>query len=187
MLRVWRAVPLIAVLVLAASCSSGEPAEGPDESTDPAAESDFSADIPRASGEPVPSVEGLPTVTLGADGAPTMTPAAGDPPTELVVQPLIAGSGEAVPEGAAVSVQYAGWLWDGTEFDSSWGRGGVPLDARLAPGELIEGWVQGLVGQNVGSQVMLIIPPELGYGDTDMGSIPPNSTLVFVVDILSAS
>lgn len=52
---------------------------------------------------------------------------------------------------------------------------------------MIDGWVQGLVGQPAGSQVLLIIPPELAYGDADQGTIPPGSTLVFVIDILAVS
>ena len=52
---------------------------------------------------------------------------------------------------------------------------------------VIPGWTQGLAGQTVGSQVLLVIPPDLGYGDQASGSIPANSTLVFVVDILAAS
>jgi peptidylprolyl isomerase len=143
---------------------------------------------PRASGEPVTPVEGLPAVSLAEDGAPSIVPLAGsEPPAELVAQTLIEGSGPAVAEGNSVSVQYSGWLWDGTEFDSSWSNGGEPVTFTLAQGQLIDGWVQGLVGQNVGSQVLLVIPPALGYGDTDQGVIPPGSTLIFVVDIIEAA
>ncbi|MDR1152091.1 MAG: FKBP-type peptidyl-prolyl cis-trans isomerase [Bifidobacteriaceae bacterium] len=192
MSHVWRAVPLIAALVLTASCSSGGSPAGEPEAESPAQEASAAggeaAGIPRASGEAVAPAAGLPVVTLADDGTPSIeVPAGTEPPAELTAQTLIKGGGADVAEGAQVSVQYAGWLWDGTEFDSSWGRGGAPLDARLASGELIEGWVQGLVGQTVGSQVMLIIPPALGYGEADMGTIPPNSTLIFVVDILDAS
>ncbi|MDR1295067.1 MAG: FKBP-type peptidyl-prolyl cis-trans isomerase [Bifidobacteriaceae bacterium] len=196
MSHVWRAVPLIAALVLTASCSSGGSPAGESEAETPAqdvasADAEPGTDaggIARATGEAVAPAAGLPVVTLAEDGTPSIeVPTGAEPPAELTVQTLIKGDGAEVGEGAEVSVQYAGWLWDGTEFDSSWSRGGVPLDARLASGELIEGWVQGLVGQTVRSQVMLIIPPELGYGEADMGTIPPNSTLIFVVDILSAS
>src|SRR5660397_242102 len=71
----------------------------------------------RAEGEAVAPVAGLPTVTLAADGTPTLTPATGDPSTTLIAQPLIQGAGAAVPDGQTVTVNYSGWLWDGTQFD----------------------------------------------------------------------
>ncbi|MGN8244513.1 FKBP-type peptidyl-prolyl cis-trans isomerase [Cellulomonas soli] len=139
----------------------------------------------RAEGEAVAPVDGLPTVTLADDGEPSITAATGTAPTELVVQPLITGAGPAVASGQTVTVHYSGWLWDGTAFDSSWGAD--PISVTLGAGQVIDGWDQGLVGQTVGSQVLLVIPPSLGYGDTETGSIPAGSTLVFVVDILDAA
>ncbi|HEX5332772.1 MAG TPA: FKBP-type peptidyl-prolyl cis-trans isomerase [Cellulomonas sp.] len=139
----------------------------------------------RAEGEAVAPVAGLPTVTLAADGSPTLTPVTGTAPTALVAQPLIKGSGAAVTDGQTVTVNYTGWLWDGTKFDSSWG--GSKFTSALTSGSIIDGWIKGLVGQTVGSQVLLVIPPDLAYGATEQGTIPANSTLVFVVDILAAS
>ena len=78
---------------------------------------------------------------------------------------------------------YTGWLLDGTQFDSSWDRG---ASSSFSLDEVITGWKQGLAGHAVGSQVLLVVPPDLGYGDKDSGKIPANSTLVFVVDILAA-
>jgi peptidylprolyl isomerase len=142
-------------------------------------------DVPaRAEGTAVAPAEGLPTITLDEDGAPSITPVTTDAPTELVVQPLIQGAGATVSADQTVVVNYTGWLWDGTQFDSSW-ESGSPMATPLA--NLIPGWSQGLAGQTVGSQVLLIIPPDLGYGETAQGSIPANSTLVFVVDILAAA
>ena len=139
----------------------------------------------RAEGTAVtPLPEGLPTVTLDADGAPSLTTVDGEPPAELVVQPLIQGAGAPVEAGQTLTVQYSGWLWDGTSFDSSWDRGSA---TTFPLSNVIQGWQQGLVGQTVGSQVLLIIPPDLGYGDQESGSIPAGSTLIFVVDILTAS
>ena len=140
----------------------------------------------RATGTPVTPPAGLPTVTLGADGAPTLKPASGAAPTSLVVQPLIQGTGAPVATGQSITVQYSGWLWDGTAFDSSWTKGTPLSGLTIGQNQVIKGWDQGLVGQKVGSQVLLIIPPDLGYGATAQGSIPANSTLVFVVDILAA-
>jgi len=105
---------------------------------------------------------------------------------ELVAQPVIQGEGDLVEVGDSVTVHYTGWLWDGEQFDSSWDRG-APATFRLADGALIDGWVQGLAGQAVGSQVLLVVPSDLGYGDAGTGSIPGGATLVFVVDILAAS
>ena len=83
-----------------------------------------------------------------------------------------------------VNVHYSGWTWDGNQFDSSWERG-RPAEFTVSPQSLIQGFVQALEGVTVGSQVIAIIPPELGYGDTGTGSIPGGATLVFVVDVLS--
>jgi FKBP-type peptidyl-prolyl cis-trans isomerase 2 len=140
----------------------------------------------RAEGTAVTPPEGLPKVTLAENGAPSIEPVEGDAPTELVVQPLITGAGPVVQSGQNVTFHYSGWLWDGTPFDSSWEKGSA-FTTSLGTGQVIKGWDQGLVGQTVGSQVLLVIPPELGYGDTAKDPIPANSTLVFVVDILDAA
>lgn len=139
----------------------------------------------RASGTPVTPPAGLPAVTLGADGKPSIAPVTGTAPTDLVVQPLIKGTGAAVAQGQSVTVKYSGWLWDGTAFDSSWERGGT-FSFTVGAGQVISGWDKGVVGQPVGSQLLLVVPPAEGYGDSANGSIPANSTLVFVVDILDA-
>jgi FKBP-type peptidyl-prolyl cis-trans isomerase 2 len=138
----------------------------------------------RAEGTAVTPPEGLPTVTLAENGAPSMEPVDGDAPTELVVQPLITGTGPVVTEGQTLTVHYTGWLWNGEQFDSSWERN---EPSQFGLGDVIQGWGQGLVGQPVGSQVLLVVPPALGYGDQEKDSIPANSTLVFVVDILDAA
>ncbi len=140
----------------------------------------------QATGTPATPDPALPTVAVDADGKPTGITVTGEPPTSLVVQPLIVGTGPAVTEGQTVTVQYTGWLWDGTQFDSSWDRG-EPATFQLVSSGLIDGWVEGLAGQPVGSRVLLVVPPDKGYGDKDQGTIPPGSTLVFVVDILAAS
>ena len=140
----------------------------------------------RAEGEPVAPVAGLPTVKLADNGEPSITPVDGPPPADLKAQPLIKGAGPAVVSGQTLTLHYSGWLWDGTAFDSSWD--GAPFSTKIGTGAVIPGWDQGLVGQTVGSQVLLVIPPALGYGDAGSGEkIPGDSTLVFVVDILDAS
>jgi peptidylprolyl isomerase len=142
---------------------------------------------PRASGTPVEPVAGLPTVELDETGAPTITVPAGDPPTTLVAQPLIVGDGPVVESGNAITVQYTGIIYGtGVQFDSSWG--GTPAQFQIGVGGVIAGWDQGLVGQTVGSQVLLVIPPDLGYGTAGQPSagIAGTDTLVFVVDIVAA-
>lgn len=142
--------------------------------------------LERAEGTQVESVDGPVEVTLADNGAPSISLPEGDEATEFVAQTLIEGAGDPVGENATITAHYTGWLWNGEQFDSSWERGST-LTISLAPGGVIEGWTQGLVGQPVGSQVLLIIPAELGYGDMGSGTIPPGATLIFVVDILAAS
>lgn len=124
-------------------------------------------------------------VTLADDGEPSIEIADGFVPSdELVVQTLIEGSGPIVTADQEIIIHYTGWLLDGTVFDSSWAHGS-PASFPLAG--LIPGWTQGLAGQHVGSQVLLIIPPDLAYGPDGQGPVPGNATLIFVVDILYAS
>jgi peptidylprolyl isomerase len=140
----------------------------------------------RAAGTAVPPVATLPAVSLDANGKPSLAASKGTAPTSLVVQPLIQGTGPAVANGQTLVVHYTGWLWDGTKFDSTW-DGGVPyVVSHIGQNQVIKGWDQGLVGQKVGSQVLLVVPPDLGYGADGQGAIPANATLVFVVDILAA-
>ena len=84
-------------------------------------------------------------------------------------------------------MHYAGVLWDdATEFHSSWDK--APETFEIGTGGVIAGWEQGLVGRRVGPQVLLVVPPDKGYGETGSGEdIPPGATLVFVVDILDAA
>lgn len=142
----------------------------------------------RAEGEPVTPPEGLPTVTLADDGAPTITIPDAEPPTDLVIQQLITGEGPLVEQGQRITVQYTGVTWPGGEvFDSTWENGRTAQFA-IGVGQVIPGWDTGLVGQPVGSQVLLVIPPDQGYGpegQPDAG-IEGTDTLVFVVDILDA-
>ena len=149
----------------------------------------ISAVPPRAQGTVVTPTAGLPTVSLGPDGEPSITVPPTDPPGELVVQQLIRGPGETVREGQTVRVQYRGVKWsDGTTFDSSWDAGS-PVPFVVGRGQLIDGWDVGLVGQPVGSQVLLVVPPAEGYGDAGNpeADISGTDTLVFVIDVLAAS
>jgi peptidylprolyl isomerase len=99
---------------------------------------------------------------------------------------LVTGTGQAAQAGQTVTVNYVGVLCKtGTEFDSSWKRNQL-FTTGLTPGSVIPGWVQGIPGMRVGGRRELIIPSSLAYGKAGSGStIPPNSPLVFVVDLIS--
>ncbi len=145
--------------------------------------------LAKATGDPVAPVPGLPTVALAADGKPTITiPQGVTAPTTLVSQVLIKGTGPVVASGQTITVHYTGVIWaSGKQFDSSWDRGQT-VDFQIGAGKVIAGWDEGLVGQTVGSQVLLVIPPDKGYGSAGQSSagISGTDTLVFVVDILDA-
>jgi peptidylprolyl isomerase len=108
----------------------------------------------------------------------------GAPPKSLVVKDLEEGTGATAEAGDLVTVQYVGVNYkSGKEFDASWDRG-EPFTFTLGAGEVIPGWDQGLEGMKVGGRRELIIPPELGYGSAGSPpAIPPNETLIFVVDL----
>ncbi len=108
------------------------------------------------------------------------------PPTELVVTDMLEGTGPTAEKGSVVSVQYLGWLYKGEKvFVSSWG--GQPITFTIGKGELQPGFEQGVTGMKAGGRREIVIPPKLGYGAQGIGPIPPNATLGYVVDLLSAS
>ncbi len=143
----------------------------------------ISANFEEATGEEVAPAAGLPTVTMAEDGPQLTIPDDATKPTELVVQPLIEGTGAAVTETSSIQVKYRSWEWDTGEIvEDAW----RPQQGPLA--DLIEGWKQGLVGQPVGSRVMLVVPPEMAYpdGSPDI-DLEAGKTLVYVVDVLYAT
>jgi peptidylprolyl isomerase len=115
---------------------------------------------------------------------PKVEKPSGAPPKQLVTNDLEEGSGPEAKAGDAVTVQYVGVNYKtGKEFDSSWSRS-EPFTFTLGAGEVIPGWDQGIEGMKVGGRRELIIPPELGYGPAGAPpAIPPNETLIFVVDL----
>jgi len=103
---------------------------------------------------------------------------------------LLVGTGADALTGATLTVNYTGWLYDaskadqkGLQFDSSVGTSAFSF--TLGTGQVIKGWDQGLTGMRIGGRRRLVIPPSLAYGDTRIGLIPPNSTLVFEITLVS--
>jgi hypothetical protein len=150
------------------------------QSTDPSA-------VPTATGPSV-SFRGV-TVEGAADlgGAPTVTSKSSSDPTKLEYKDLVIGKGKAATPTSQVSVQYVGVLYkDGKIFDSSWANGG-PADFSLTG--VVPGFTEGIGGtadvppMKVGGRRIIVMPASLGYGAQASGSIPANSSLVFVVDL----
>ncbi|KUJ67196.1 peptidylprolyl isomerase [Streptomyces albus subsp. albus] len=126
----------------------------------------------------------LPKVGDNTDGkAPEITIPKTAAPKKLVAEYVIEGDGPKVKATDSVLVQYKGVLWDGgKEFDSTYKR---KQPAQFSLQQVVKGWSQGLTGKKAGSRVLIVIPPELGYGKQEQQGIPANSTLVFSVDILA--
>jgi FKBP-type peptidyl-prolyl cis-trans isomerase len=102
----------------------------------------------------------------------------------LKIKDVKVGKGAAAVAGDTVTVNYTGKFTNGTVFDSSLKPGRTPFSVRLGAGQVIKGWDLGIVGMKVGGKRVLTIAPELAYGSTPPPGIPPNSTLIFTVDML---
>lgn len=104
--------------------------------------------------------------------------------SELKIEDLVVGEGKAVKSGDKILIHYVGKLNDGTEFDNSYKRK-EPFETTIGIGQVIKGWDQGVVGMKVKGKRKLTIPASLGYGTTGAPpKIPPNSTLIFDVELL---
>jgi len=101
----------------------------------------------------------------------------------MKIEDVVIGTGTEASAGKTIVVNYTGKLEDGTVFDSSIPRG-EPFTFVLGAGQVIEGWDKGFDGMKVGGERILTIPAEMGYGAMDMGAIPPNSTLIFDVELV---
>ena len=139
----------------------------------------------KAYGAPQMPQAGMPSVVTAPDGTPGVTVPKQDPPSTLAVNVLQEADGEKLKAGEHAVVKFTGFLWsDSSVFTSTWTEGQAKI-VTLAPSDTVtKGFVDGLTGQRVGSQVLIVVPPEDGFGSTGSTGVPPGSTLIYVVDIL---
>jgi len=104
--------------------------------------------------------------------------------SQFIIEDEVVGTGDMAVAGDNVTVNYVGTLLDGTVFDASKNHGDGTFTFPLGAGRVIQGWDQGVAGMKIGGKRKLTIPPELAYGNQQMGSIPANSTLIFEVELL---
>ena len=152
---------------------------------------DVATPLSEAKGKEVAAPADVPELQLDKDDHPTKFKATKTTPKtvdELGVYTVIEGTGPKVKSGQTITAHYVGQLYpDGEVFDSSWQRG-QPAQFAIGTGGVIKGWDEGLVGQRVGSRVILVIPSELGYGKAgNPPTIPKNADLIFSIDILAAN
>jgi peptidylprolyl isomerase len=152
---------------------------------------DVATPLAEAKGKQVAAPADVPELVLDKDGHPTKfkaTPTTPKTVDKLGVYTVIEGTGPKVKSGQTITAHYVGQLYpDGKVFDSSWERG-EPAQFPIGTGGVIKAWDQGLVGQRVGSRVILVVPSELGYGKAgNPPTIPKNADLIFSVDILAAN
>jgi peptidylprolyl isomerase len=169
--RTFAIAGLLALALALAACGSSSSIE--------LAPSAGATEVPVPKAPKVPAdLSTKPVVSVPASSCSTKT---------LVKKDLIAGTGQTALVGQTITVNYVGVLCKtGKEFDSSWKRHQL-FTIALSNGQVIPGWVQGLAGMKVGGRRELIIPASLAYGKTGNSSIPPNSPLVFVVDLIAVS
>ncbi|MEX2013704.1 MAG: FKBP-type peptidyl-prolyl cis-trans isomerase [Parcubacteria group bacterium] len=105
------------------------------------------------------------------------------PQTGFVMEETVVGDGPSALPGDTLTVHYVGTLSDGRVFDSSIDSN-TPFSFTLGTGQVIRGWDEGLSGMRVGGKRLLIIAPDYGYGELGVGTIPPDSTLTFEVELL---
>jgi len=172
--RLFIGVSLLS-LALLTGCSTdgGAPSDAPRGESAPTSSSSTNS-----SGSDMPQVSGA------ANEAPTISAPTGNPPTELVTEDVIVGTGKAAVSDSTLTGHYTLMAWStGKVVESSWA--GEP--ATFGLNQVITGWQQGIPGMKEGGRRLLVIPPALGYGEAGGGPIGPNETLIFVVDLIKVS
>jgi FKBP-type peptidyl-prolyl cis-trans isomerase len=151
----------------------------------------YTAPRPAFAPATAPAPETRPAVVKVAkeEPKPTTMPADGNTKVTLdgnvMASDIKVGTGPAVKDGDSVTVNYIGWLTNGVKFDSSMNPGRSPFQLKVGQHQVIPGWETGLIGMKMGGIRKLTIPPAMGYGDSDHGSIPGGSTLIFEIHLLS--
>lgn len=178
-----RVIALLAAAALGVG-ACGDDDEGGSAALEPAIPANVPTETttsPSTTGKPFKLSSIKVSKTMGKK--PTITKPTGDPPTKLVTKDIVVGKGPAAKDGDQLSMHYLGTLFDAKQFEASWDAG-KPYDFELGAGNVIPGWDQGIVGMKTGGRRLLVIPPDLAYGEAGQGNIPPNATLMFVVDVV---
>jgi peptidylprolyl isomerase len=178
-------LPRLVLILIAVVCLAGMAACGGDDDSAGAAP-ETAASQPDTGTATAPTPAEAEAALKDTSQKPVLPKPTGSPPRRLVVEDIVKGKGPAAKKGDTVIVNYVGQNFsNGQEFDASWDRG-QPFAVQLGAGGVIEGWERGLIGIRRGGRRKLTIPPELGYGPQGQPpAIPPNETLVFVIDAVS--
>lgn len=183
------ALALVSLLLTLAACGSAGGASADPSPTSSTTATSTDSSTPTPSGSSAVSSTQLPQVQGAFGTEPTVAMPGGSAPSQLVTKVLSKGTGTTVAKGDLLVADYVGMLWSsGKTFDSSWQGGRQPAGFAIGMGQVIPGWDKALVGQTVGSRVLLVIPPADGYGSSGnpQAGIAGDDTLVFVVDVLGA-
>lgn len=167
---------ILAIIILGGYLFISQSKQG----TKPLGEVTFPSISPIASQTPVPSPLATPPPSQSSTESGNMVTTM---PDGLKIQDTVVGTGKEAKLGDTVTVQYVGKLQSGQVFDSSYDRDQA-FTTQIGVGQVIKGWDEGIPGMKVGGKRVLVIPPELGYGSQQAGPIPPNSTLIFQVELL---
>lgn len=188
--RRWLPIPLALLAIAATGCGDEKTAKDvKDETTSAATTAPATTTAPAGQGDESAATKAMVDKIAAAAGtdlkkAPNVIKATGTPPAELVKKDIVEGDGATAKLDDNIQVQYTLVVWDGEKADSSWDRG-EPTAFPLTEGGLIEGWTEGVPGMKVGGRRLLIVPPDQGYGAQGSGAaVPPDSTLVFVIDLV---
>jgi peptidylprolyl isomerase len=175
-------ISVLAIAVLIAGCGSKGAELDSVNGAQPTATADSGSTEETSSDSKSEGKTVNPKVSGSLSSKPKISDASGTPPDKLITKDIKEGTGQPAKNGQSVTVNYVGHNWSNNEeFDTSWGKEAFTF--TLGDGNVIKGWDQGVVGMKKGGRRLLIIPPDLGYGESGSGSIPANETLIFVVDL----